>query len=407
MTRIVFLNRVYWPSTEATAQLLRDVSVAIAQSGTKVVVVTGTKIDDTCDDQIPNLAVVRVGSNSARKLGVFAKLLSHSEFNRLAQDVIKAQVKSGDIVVAMTDPPMLGVKIGKIVREKKAEIWHWSQDVYPEVALAVQPFGRLSFLLKLLENTRNREWEDSTGLVAIGEDMADLMRSKGIERSKIQVCPNWAPDALSFGNLEAQRKKWNVPPRAFVVAYSGNLGRAHVLTPVIDLAEKLETSSEVRTLIIGQGAQRKRMQNRASEKKLSRCSFLEPAPRADLGQSLAAVDVHLITMRSDCVGAVWPSKFYGIVAAARPIVFVGPCHSEISNLITKHRLGISIRPSEIDTAEKFIVDLKTDRQSYEDYCSRVARFHSNLPGLKGATAFWNRIVASRDSPPSGPREDLV
>lgn len=53
-------------------------------------------------------------------------------------------------------------------------------------------------------------------------------------------------------------------------------------------------------------------------------------PRAALGESLAAADLHLITMRPGFAGLIVPSKIYGILAVGRPAVFVGPGDSEVA-----------------------------------------------------------------------------
>ena len=52
--------------------------------------------------------------------------------------------------------------------------------------------------------------------------------------------------------------------------------------------------------------------------------MLPYAKRADLGTSLALGDIGLVTQRDACCGSVVPSKVYGLMAAGRPILFVGP-----------------------------------------------------------------------------------
>jgi colanic acid biosynthesis glycosyl transferase WcaI len=392
MPLLIFINRVYWPSTEATAQLLRDLTVRLATTGTQVLVITDSPLPPECRDDIANLRVLRIGGSPNRKLGVLEKLLVYAKFTRAAKSILGEKISSGDVVVPMTDPPMLGPKIGPTVRNLGGKIWHWSQDVYPEVALAIKPFGPFTAALRMLLSTRNREWSKSCGIVAIGTDMADRIAACGIPRAKIFISPNWAPFDLVPQRQIDQRQQWGIPLESFLLTYSGNLGRAHTLTPLIELVRLLQPQREVETLIVGDGPQKSEMEELITSQKLLRCTFKLPVPIAELRSSLEAADVHVITMRPDCVGTVWPSKFYGIVAVARPIIFIGPKSAEIAQLITKHDLGISVEPDDLKEASRFVVRLAGDQNMHHEYCARVAAFGKIQPGLDGAVTFWNRIV---------------
>lgn len=392
MPRIVFFNRVYWPSTEATAQLLRDLTLALSESGTEVMVVTGTPLEPSMEDNIPRLKVLRLGNQSGRHLNIFAKLRYYSQFAKSAQAVVAKYIEPSDTVVAMTDPPMIGTKIGPAVRNKRAKMWHWTQDVYPEAALAIKPFGPFTPLLRLLLGRRNQEWHEATGIVAIGEDMASKIKQSGVTPRKVRVSPNWAPANLIFGNPEKQRLRWGISTQSFVLAYSGNLGRAHVLDPVLDLAHQLQPYPSIESVIIGNGAQKAGLLHRARQQNLKRCTFLGPVSRSELGDSLVAADIHLITMRPDCLGTVWPSKFYGIVASSRPIIFIGPPAAEIAHLIASRGLGIAVTPDDLTPARDFVLRLQKNRLLHQAYCSRVEAFQSEMPGIPGATALWNGIV---------------
>jgi glycosyltransferase involved in cell wall biosynthesis len=249
--------------------------------------------------------------------------------------------------ILLTVSRLLGPAIGPIVRARGGNMWHWSQDLYPEVALAIAPLGLLSAVLGLLRPWRNQEWMKATGIVAIGTDMAERIHGNKAINSSVHVVPNWAPRGLEFHEACEQRAHWGLTDQTFIVAYAGNLGRAHVLTPLVSLAAACQTDENVRIVIVGRGAQRSHLEKLTSEQGLQNCTFLPPVARERLGACLAAADVHVITMRPDCVGTVWPSKFYGVVAAARPMVFIGPPEAEIAQIIRAHGLGVAVSPTEL------------------------------------------------------------
>ena len=65
-----------------------------------------------------------------------------------------------------------------------------------------------------------------------------------------------------------------------------------------------------------------------------------------LRYSLSVADVHLISLRQPFVGVSVPSKLYGAMASARPILFVGPKRCETADAIRDARCGVTVDPSE-------------------------------------------------------------
>jgi colanic acid biosynthesis glycosyl transferase WcaI len=62
----------------------------------------------------------------------------------------------------------------------------------------------------------------------------------------------------------------------------------------------------------------------------------------DLGESLAAADVHLVVMGEAMIGIVHPSKIYNAMAAGRPILAIAPDNSPISEIMEKQAIGFRL-----------------------------------------------------------------
>jgi colanic acid biosynthesis glycosyl transferase WcaI len=395
MVRVIFINRVYWPAEEATAQLLHDLSAGLADSGMEVEVVTATGGPSSFTTSQGNrIAIHRLAQDGKLRIGIRAKASGYLAFLLYARGKLRQLIKPGDAVVSMTDPPLLGPAIGRIVRNRAGKMWHWSQDLYPEVAIAVAPFGAASAGLGLLQPWRNREWKNAQGIVTIGEDMADRVSRNQTLAERVHVVANWVPRGLVFHEAPAQRIHWGCGENLFIVAYAGNLGRAHVLTPLVSLAAACQKDEGTKFLIIGRGAQRANLENLVRDQRLGNITFFDPVPREGLGASLAAADLHVITMRPDCIGTVWPSKFYGVVAAGRPIVFIGPAQAEISQIITLNGLGLVVSPTDLSKARDFIHAIARDKNLYNSYQARVVLYAQSLKGLSGAVAAWHHLLTA-------------
>jgi colanic acid biosynthesis glycosyl transferase WcaI len=84
----------------------------------------------------------------------------------------------------------------------------------------------------------------------------------------------------------------------------------------------------------------------AQARELSNVRFRPPQPRARLNETLGLADLHLVTLRAGCEHFVFPSKFHGIVAAGRPLLFVGPPAAEPARLMHAHGLGLAFAPED-------------------------------------------------------------
>lgn len=395
--RIIFVNRVYWPATEATGQLLSDLAQALADSGFTVEVVTasaGSATQQTPDGN--EVSVKRVGGRQGLTIGFKAKLGSHLGFLRASRKYLKSMIKGGDLVVSMTDPPLLGLMLTKLINERSAQHWHWSQDVYPEVAIAILPNPFLRAMLSLLRPFRNRAWRKADGIVAIGPDMAKLIEAEIGSQPPIKTIPNWAP-YFKFGNPDRNlRTEYGYSGSDCLVVYSGNLGRAHILDPIIDLATQFTGHPNLQILVVGNGAQKQRLQQQVSSQGLENVTFRPPVEREDLQSLLSAADIHLVTMRPECQGTVLPSKFYGIIGANRPLIFIGPKQNEFAQEISKNKLGVACDPHDLTPVIQFLEQSLSNPNILKNTRDDVERFARTLKGLNGAIEAWSDIAGSNN-----------
>ena len=69
------------------------------------------------------------------------------------------------------------------------------------------------------------------------------------------------------------------------------------------------------------------------ERKLDRTfRFLPYQDREQLKYSLSVPDIHWVSMKPNLEGLLFPSKFYGIAAAGRPVIAIAAQDSEIAKL---------------------------------------------------------------------------
>ena len=82
-----------------------------------------------------------------------------------------------------------------------------------------------------------------------------------------------------------------------------------------------------------------------------------------------------MTLRAELSGFSVPSKAYGIMAAGRPIVYVGPEDSEIARFITEAGAGFAVRNGDSQGVANAIRRLKEDEgcmRAMEERCLKLA-----------------------------------
>ncbi len=395
--RIIFINRFYWPDEPATAQLLTDLAEALAAAGHDVTVIASRP----GDARVPRhethrgVHIERVPSSRASHPGLAHKAADFATFHLGAMWRLFRLARRGETIIALTDPPLIGVGAWFVAALRGARLFHWVQDIYPELAIALADQGWLAVLRPL----RNLAWRRADGCVTLGTDMAAVLSAAGVTAGKITVIPNWPPAGLTPqppSAAAALRTTWRLQEK-FVVAYSGNLGRVHDLDPVLALAAALRDDERIAFVFIGGGAQRLALEAEAARCHLGNVHFYPSQPRAQLASALALGDVHLVTLRPGCERYVFPSKLYGVAAVGRPVIVIGPRDSELARLVTAHDFGRAFDRTEIDGLAAEIRALAGQPAECARRGAAAAQFARTHGGAPEAAARWQSLLAVKQA----------
>ena len=401
--RIIFLNRYFYPDHSATSQMLSDLAFGLAARGHQVTVITSRLRYDAPDATLPpaerirNVDIVRIWTSRFGRHNLAGRAVDYVTFYLSAIWAVFRLARRGDVVVAKTDPPMLGVLTAPIARLRGARPVNWLQDVFPEVAQSLGVGrGRGSGLVYgALRWLRDRSLRRAAMNVALGSRMAERLDALGVARERVRVIPNWADCSLitpQDHDRNTLRQSWGLDGK-FVVGYSGNLGRAHDYATLLDAIAALESQAalarrrvtapvaadadqgrepDIVWLFIGGGAQFEAFKADARQRDLQSVVFQPYQPRDVLSSSLSAADVHLVTLRPELEGLIVPSKFYGVAAAGRPTLFVGDPDGEIARLIRTHACGETVAQGDGKGLADAVLALSHD-QARREQMGRRAR----------------------------------
>jgi glycosyltransferase involved in cell wall biosynthesis len=151
----------------------------------------------------------------------------------------------------------------------------------------------------------------------------------------------------------------------FVVMYSGNHSPANPLDTLLEAARRLRDDERIRFAFVGGGMSKPALDAFVAEHHLHNVISLPYQPLADLRYSLSAADVHVVSLGEGMVGIIHPCKVYGAMAVGRPVLFLGPSPSHVSDLLASHRIGWHVSHGDVEGCVSTIRQARDDAAAAE------------------------------------------
>ncbi len=396
--KILFINQFFWPDSSATSQQLTDVATGLAQRGNDVSVLCGEGGYATAaaSEAPANVRTLRVKALPFAR-GKVGRVLSYLSFYGTAF-VRGLTAPRQDVVVTLTTPPLislLGMAI-KLLRGSRHFIYE--QDMYPDVAIDLhyfKPGGIADHVVGFFADLARR---NADGVIALGECMKQRLIHRGIPAARIFIAENWASSAA----IQPMQRPGD--PKELVLLYSGNLGLAHDLDTLTGAMTGLRDDHRFRFLFVGSGGRRKELEAFCTANDIRSAEMRPYVSRDQLSKGLAAGDIGLVTQHNVCCGSVVPSKVYGILAAGRPILFIGPAAATPALVIDRHQCGWQINPGDVEGLSRLLVYLADNPQLVKQAGARARQAlldHYDLPhSVDRIAAILN--VPSIPLPQTGP-----
>jgi glycosyltransferase involved in cell wall biosynthesis len=403
--KFVFVNRYFDPDQSATSQLLTDLVRGLDAQGLAVHVVCSRQLYTDAGAHLPpcetrsGAIVHRVPTTRFGRTRLVGRSIDYASFYASAGWALFRLLSPGDVLIAKTDPPLLSVVAALVAHWKNAALVNWQQDVFPEVASRLRPLPRS--LDSLLRRLRDYSMRSAKMNVLIGNRMLEYFRGRKIPVSRLCVIENWA-DARAItpkpAAASALRAKLGMTEK-FIVSYSGNLGRAHEYDTLLAAADALRSDRSIVFLMIGGGAKMELLRRAVDERGLDNFHFLPYQPREELEDSLAAADLHLASLLPALEGLIMPSKLYGILAAGRPLIFIGDSDGDIARVIRGGECGVTVDVNAYRDLAAAICRLKDDPETRAAMGDRARQMSLSRYSLDRAVERWTAVLECRPEPP--------
>lgn len=347
------VTELFPPDETSTSYIMGEIANALCVKY-QVKVICGPEIYDKRKKLDENnrleidssIEIHRVNGANFDKNKTIDKALSFLLMSRRLSSIAKSNIRKEDKVLIVTNPAPLVLLMCGLKRKIGFELHVLVHDVFPEntksAGLKIPVYGFVKMLF-------DQAYSQADQLIALGRDMAKVLRKKA-PNSKVTIIENWAdvesiiPKPMPEGKVRLQ--------------YAGNIGRVQALDKVI---ERLPDDIEFH--IYGTGS----MEDRLKQIAKPNVSFHGPYFRSQQNDVLSDCHIALVTLEDGMYGLGVPSKTYNILAAGRPILFLGPRGSEIDMLVKDEGIGYCGWPNKWNKLELLAMGKKARLVAERDY----------------------------------------
>jgi glycosyltransferase involved in cell wall biosynthesis len=338
------ISELFFPDEVSTAHILTDIALMKVKRN-NVNVICGPigyeKLYNTKKiDLDSRIKVFRLSLPDFDKNKLFQRVLRLILLTFKMSWAILVKVKRKDSVLITTNPSFLIITIALLKKIKGFNLEILVHDVFPENLVPAGLVKKDSFIYNSLSKIYNNSYRKADRIIVLGEDMKNLLKQKiSPINIKIDIIPNWSDNNIypvqdfnisEYLGIDVNNK--------IVLGFAGNLGRVQGVLEFIDLVSKAQNSNLV-MVIIGDGALKAVLKDKI--KNLRNIYYLGPKERGEQNLFINACHVGIVTLLNGMKGLGVPSKTYNLMAAAKPLLYIGDKGSEIDNYIKEYDCGWS------------------------------------------------------------------
>lgn len=266
-------------------------------------------------------------------------------------------------IFIVSTPPIQGVLGGVLKKIKKVPFIYNLQDIFPDSLVGTGLAKKDGLLWKIGRVIENFTYRNADKIIVISEDFKRNIMAKGVPEEKIEVIYNWVDEQAVINIPRENNKlfeKYNLDPNKFYITYCGNIGLTQNMDLLLDVAKELSTENNIHFVLVGEGADKSRVQSRVEKEKIENISFLPFQPYEDISHVFSLGDVGLIISKPGVGENSVPSKTWSIMSAERPVI-ANFDENEIRSILNDNNCGIFTKAGDKEAFKKAILELYNNK----------------------------------------------
>jgi glycosyltransferase involved in cell wall biosynthesis len=373
--KILYVSQYFPPEKCAPAARVSELAKHWANNGDRVTVLTGFPnhpsgiVDQNyrkrfrrlhCRERVGNVDVVRTWLWPLANAQIWKRMICYLSF-LLSSCVAGLFLERPEVVIATSPQLLVGLSGWFLARRFGVPFVLEIRDLWPESMCAVgaqNPTGRLyravGTVAKFLYKRCNQI------VVVTSAFREQLIEHWGVPASKIDVVENGVEtDLFSPTGATDIRRPFALEGK-FIVSYIGTIGMAHGLETVLEAAELIRSECPgAHVLLIGDGAERSKVEEEAGRRGLQNLSLLPAQSRDTVPAFIRASDVCLTPLKkADAFRTVIPTKMLEFMSCGRAVIL--GVEGQAAEILRQANGGICVAPENAEELANAITTLYRD-----------------------------------------------
>ena len=407
--RVLILSQYYTPEPVPKPA---ELAHALAERGHSVAVITGFpnypagklyegfRLLPYKREKIDGISVTRTYEFPYHGKNVLGRVCNYLSF-MLSAPLGSFFAPACDAIYVWHPPLTIGVSAWLIARMRGIPFVYDVQDIWPEAAV-ISGLLKRGWLIDIMDKLEKFVYRRADYLLVVTEGARNNLISKGVPAAKISVMPHWIEEGLFEQNGENTRlrlrEEYGWKDR-FVVLFAGNIGMVQGLETVVRAAQELKGDPQVHIALVGDGTDKARLQQSASQIGLDNLQFIDHQPMERMPEFMAGADALLVHLKkSEFSQDAIPGKTLAYLAAGKPILMA--MEGAAAQLVTSAGAGIEVPPEDPTALAEAIRKLSAMPESERAAMGRRGRQYllENLPKQKVISQYEEILqrVASRN-----------
>lgn len=385
---ITILCHYAWPELCAPAARLKEMAETWINEGHKVTLVTnfpnhpkGVIFEEYKDKKFlieykDKIKFIRCNTYAIPNSGMIKKTMSHLifTFNTIRQ--AKKHLKGTDIIIVSSPPLFTGIAAWYLSKRLQCKYIIEVRDLWPAIFVELGILKN-KIAIKCLELFELFLYKKSVYTVSLTNSFAKNIIRRSIPPKKVFVIPNGVN--LDFFKSKPKNKELfkNLGlDKKFVVLYIGTHGISQNLFSIVKSAEKLKENNDIAFLFVGEGADKNKLKEMVSNKKLNNVHFLPSQPKDKVLDFYNSADICLVPLKNIPLFETFiPSKMFEIMGTGSALL--ASVSGEAKNILEESNGGAAIcSPDNSDGIAKKILYLQNNPALLKSMKEKAHKFVS-------------------------------
>lgn len=391
--RLLFMCQYFYPETLSSAVLPYELACELKKNGFDVAALVGYPNEYLRTDykvgkyeKVNGIGIQRLkysGLNRRSNKGRLLNMISLS-MSYLCHPWL---IKKSDTLLCFTNPPVLPIIAALQSKKYHKKLAVVIYDLYPDGPVKLGYLRENSLIIKGFTNAIKKVFMQCSKIIVLSSEMKEkLLIEYDIDSDIIEIIPNWYQDCHKYLSYE--------PSFPLKIIYGGNMGEGQEMDTLLKTAKLLSDDSCFQFIFVGQGSQKPKIDSYIKDNKLTNCSSYDFLVKTKYDKLIEGASLSCLSLKEEIWGIGSPSKFYGYLAAKKPVIAIVPENTDIARDIKEYACGIHISIGDAEALVGFLKRCADDTDYLKFMSENAYKLFLDKYTLEKSTEKYEKILKS-------------